>query len=163
MKKTIGKLILSALWLRRGVLAAANAIADGIHAEHLTKLADAAFTARYLLVTAGTDADHVALADASHAAYGVAYEAPSANDVAAGVPIRVDLLGKGKTKLMVASAAIAAFATVVQDAAGQVKTLPTSGGGTAFVVGKALTAATGANDVLEVQEVPVPYAVTIAT
>ena len=161
--KTIRLLIMRALWLRRGVQAAGNAVADGIHEQgFLTKLADAAFASRYLLVQFGTDADHVALADATHAALGPCYEAPSANDVAIGVPIRVDLFGKKGTKLVVASAAVVAGATLIQAAAGKVVTLPTSGGGTGLVIGRALTAASGDGEVLEVQDC-VPYAVTIAT
>ena len=160
--KMIKKLIMRALWLRRGVVSAANAVADGTHDSFLSKLADAALAARYLLVQFGTDGDHVAVADASHAAIGPCYEAPSANDVTTGVPVRIGILGKGPTKLMVASAAVLVGAVLIQDAAGKVKTLPTSGGGTGIVVGRALSAASGDGEVLEVQDV-VPYLVTIAT
>ena len=154
MKTRIKKLILGMLWRKPGVMSAANAVADGTHEQGLlSKLADAALASRYLLVKFGSDGDHVAVADATNAAMGVAYEAPSAADVTNGVPIRVGALGKGPTKLMVASSdasgVIAVGAIVVQAAGGAVKAY-TSGAG--IRVGIALTASAAAGDVLEVAD-----------
>lgn len=144
--KTLKGLILRLLWGKR--VSAANAIADGIHAHGwLTTTATAALASRYLLVTAGG----TTAADATTAAIGVCYEAVTAADIAAGVLVRVSVLGVGPTKLMVAGSTaggvIAAGVLVAQDAAGTVKAYT---GGAGIIVGRSLTASSVAGDVLEV-------------
>lgn len=64
---------------------------------------------------------------------------------------------------LVASAAIVAGAEVVQDAAGKVKTLPTTGGGTAIRRGIALTAAGADGDWIDVEPHRWGEVATIAT
>ena len=54
------------------------------------------------------------------------------------------------TERMVASGAIAIDALVVPAGSGKIKTLPTSGGGIAFIVGKAVSAAAADLDQIEV-------------
>lgn len=118
-------------------------IAEGRHADSVTKKTDAAITTRHLLYKVGSDADHIAVAGASDQPIGtVADEATAAEQY-----VTVDLLGKGSTKRMVASEAINAGARVFAAASGKI-----AGSGT-VLVGVALTAAGGDNDVIEVLDI----------
>lgn len=120
---------------------AAN-IAEGRHAASITKLTDAAITTRHLLYTVGSDADHIDVCGASDVAIGVvADEATAAEE-----RVSVDLLGKGSTKRMVASAAIAAGAIVYSAAGGKIADSGTN------VVGVALTTVTTDGDIVEVMD-----------
>ena len=124
------------------VIHAAN-IAEGRHAESVTKLTDAAITTRHLLYKVGSDVDHIAVAGATDTPLGVvADEATAAEEY-----VSVDLLGKGCTKRMVASEAVSAGARVFAAASGKIAT---SG---SVLVGIALTAATTDGDIIEVEDI----------
>jgi Uncharacterized conserved protein (DUF2190) len=132
-----------------GSYAAANAIDVGIHRKGvITRLADATFTTRYLLVKNGVAANTVALAGAGDQPLGVALD--TAPDTVS--PVAVKLLAGTGTLRMVASGAINQGDLLEVAANGQVKTLvQTNGSGTKWVVGVALQAATNAGDLIEVQ------------
>jgi hypothetical protein len=159
--------VLSLLRPRLGELLANNALIVSIFPKgRTTRLADASFTARYLLCKAGSDVSHIAICTASDVPLGVVPDMTPTQDTAnseLSYPLPVNLLGLNEdTERMIASAAIAVDAFVVPAAAGQIKTLPTSGGGTTYIVGRALTAAAAAND--QVNVLPCfPYLITIAT
>ena len=130
----------------RGVVRLAN-IAEAQYATgNITKLVDAAVTERWLLCKIGSDSAHVAVCGASDTPLGVITdEAEAQHD-----EINVFLLPPGVgTILMVASAAILQGALLEPAANGRVATLG-GGVGTHHVVGRALTAASAAGDVIEV-------------
>lgn len=126
-----------------------NAIADGTHETGcITKKCDAALTSENLIVKQGTDSDHVAVTAANtDTPLGIALSKTDAAEDTVGVA----LPGKAGTKLAVASAAIAVGARVVPTAAGKIVTLPTAGG-TYWVIGRALTAATADGDIIEIDD-----------
>ena len=140
-------LLATCVWLAKrnsGLTFLAN-IAEGTHKHAVTRLADAAISARNLLVKIGSDAAHVALAGTSDIPLGVATDEPAAAEDATNV----ELLGAGdRTLLGVASAAIAAGDLVVPAANGKLRTLPT-GAGTYYIVGRALGAASADGDTVE--------------
>lgn len=160
--------VLSILRPRRiGEYFANNALIVSVFPKGRTsRLADASFTSRYLLAKAGSDASHIAICTASDVPLGVVPDMTPTPDQAnsdLSYPLPLNLLGLNEdTERMIAAAAIAVDAFVVPAAAGQVKTLPTSGGGTTYIVGRALSAAVAQND--QVNILPCfPYQVTIAT
>jgi hypothetical protein len=123
-------------------------IAEGTYETGcMSRLTDAAITRRHLVVAVGSTINHVALAGVTSIALGVVDdEAEAAED-----PVNVQLLGnKPGTVLMVASAAITAGAQVVTAADGKIRTLPVATG-TYHIIGRALEAANGDNDVINVQ------------
>lgn len=161
MKKALQRLVNAARvrWLqkqgrrRRTRLAQENGeivrlanIAEGTHDGNITKFAEAAITERHLLGKIGGAADRVAVAGAGDAPLGVITdEATVALD-----PVNVALLGASRSTLrMVASAAIAQGALVEPAANGRIQTL-TGSVGNHHIVGRALDAASGAGDVIEV-------------
>lgn len=73
------------------------------------------------------------LATATNAASGVVMRAVKSGEIVQPRPLSAAIMAVG-----IASGVIAAGAVIVQDAAGKVKTLPTSGGGTAIKAGVAL-------------------------
>lgn len=125
-------------------------IAEGTHEGNITKKADAAIAARFLLAKIGTDIDHVDLAGVNDLPLGVITdEAEAAEDL-----VNVALLGSACSTLKgVASAAIAAGDLIVPAAAGKLRTLP-AGAGTYSIVGRALQAAAADNDVIEFDPIP---------
>lgn len=132
---------------RNTPIAYAANIAEGIHADALTRLTDAAITTRHLLYKAGSDANHIAVAGAADLPIGaIADEATAAEE-----NLTLLLLGKGPTKRMVASEAITAGEEVYAAASGKVQDLPTAAG-TYWRVGTALTAAAADGDVIEVAD-----------
>ena len=159
-------LMISTASARRGIEQFANGLLVNITAKgHATRLADASFTQRYLLAKAGSDASHIAICTASDKPLGVVPDATPTTDIAASdlsYPLPVNFLGLNEdTERMVASGVIALDAHVVPDAAGKVRSLPTSGGGTTYIVGKAVSAA--AADLDQIEVIPCfPYLVTIA-
>ena len=123
-------------------------------------LADNAFTSRYLLAKPGSTALAIDVSDGTVAPLGIVEdETPSDGDLT--YPLNVALLGAViGTRRAVASAAIAANATLVADAGGKVKTLPVAAG-TYYVVGKAFGAAGADGD--QIQFIPtLPYKVVVA-
>lgn len=148
---------------RSGQLFANSLIVNTTPKGRATRLADAAFTSRYLLAKAGSDASHIAICTAADKPLGVVPDMTPTTDTDTSYPLPVNFLGLNEdTERMIASGVIAIDAMVVPDAAGQVKSLPTSGGGTTYIIGKAVSAAAAAGDQIEV--IPCfPYLVTIAT
>lgn len=121
-------------------------IAEGTHDGNITKAADAAITERFLLAKIGCASDRVAVCGASDTPIGVITDEAAAT----GDLINVALFGSAQSTLkMVASGVIAQGALVEPAASGRVQTLGV-GAGTHHVVGRALDAATGAGDVIEV-------------
>jgi len=141
----INRAIITLLRLRN-TIPLANGIEAGTHKHAVTRSADAAYTAPWLLVKQGADATHVTLTSGvTDVALGTTYE----NTKAAEDSVSVQLLGKGETKLMVADGAIAAGTRVTPSAS--------TGGycaayvsGSASQIGIALTAATASGDLVEV-------------
>jgi hypothetical protein len=129
------------------LIPAAN-IAEGTHEGGISKLADAAITTRYLLVTRGTDDDHIAAVTAiTDEPLGVCEDEPAA----AEDPVNVQLLGlSARTMKMVAGEAIASINTrLYMGATGKV--MKESGTpATYWFVGKNLTVAGADGDVIEV-------------
>lgn len=125
-------------------------IAEGTHEDSITKLADAAITTRFLLVKAGSDAEHIAVNGANDLPLGVCPDEPSA----AEAEVAVQLFGCAKaTRVMVASEPIAADKEVFTAAAGKVQDAPTVAG-TYYRVGRALRAAGADGDAFEVDPYP---------
>lgn len=118
-----------------------------------TRLADASFTVRYLLAKAGSDASHIAICDATSKPLAVVPDMTPTTDQAnsdLSYPLPINVLGLNEdTERMVASGVIAVDDVVAADAGGKVRTLPTAAGAY-YVVGRALTASTGNNDLVEV-------------
>ena len=130
-----------------------------------TRLGDAAFTQRYLIGKAGSDASHIALAGVGDLPLGVVTDQTPSTDASGDLsyPLPLNFLGLNEdTERVIASAAMSVGDLVTTAASGLVKTLPTSGGGTAFVIGRALSAAGASGD--QVELLPCfPYQVTIAS
>lgn len=127
---------------RRSETVFAN-IAEGTHTDSITKLTDAAIATRYLLFKVGSDANHIAVGGATDLPLGsVADEASAAEEYVA-----VNLLGKGPTKLLVASEAMATTGVKVYAAAsGKIALSGT------VLVGTLLTTAAADGDVVEVSD-----------
>ena len=121
-------------------------IAEGVSPTgKRTMQADAVGTARNLFVKIGSDSNHYALAGTADIALGVIGDQADAIDD----PIAVDLLGVNEgTKLITASAAIAAGDMLVTAANGQARTLPATTG-TYYIIGRAIEAAGAAGDVIQ--------------
>lgn len=124
-------------------------IAGGTHEKGITKLTDAAITTRHLLVTKGTDNDHIAVAGAADIPFGTCPdEAPAAES-----NVNVLLLGKGSTHRMIANAAMVTIGVRVYAAAsGKIALTGT------VEVGLLLTVAGADGDIVEVSDYPPPSA-----
>ena len=110
-----------------------NAMGDGSHAASITRKCDAALSVANLLVKQGSDKDHVAVTAAvTDVPLGHAYTATDA----AEDNVSVELLGKGATKIGVASGDIDAGDRLTPAAAGKVAAYTSS---TATKIGRALT------------------------
>jgi hypothetical protein len=121
-------------------------IADGTHAGAVTATAATAFNSKYLLAKADATPGSVDVCGVSDVPVGVATDEAAVGDILA-----IKLLGTGaQTTRMVASAGIAAEMMLYTAANGQVQTEPAAAG-TYYLVGRSLTAATGAGDRLEVE------------
>lgn len=102
-----------------------------------------AITQRYVLVKKGTADNQMLLGDATTRPIGVCLDEPGVDEEGA-----VFVLGAGTgTVRMVAAAAITAGAPVYTSASGKVTA---TWAATAFIVGRALTAAAAADDLIEV-------------
>jgi len=135
----------------------ANVFTDGTHEAALTRLTDAAITTRGLLYKKGTDDNHVAICAATaDCPLGVIDDEADA----AEKEIAVLILGKGPTKRMIASEAIAVGDALFTTTTGKVQNFPGAGVATYWQVGVALTAASGDGVLVEVADcVPVKLAV----
>lgn len=140
----------------RETFATANAEGTtGTHECAIGRYTDAAISTRHLLVKKGSDNDHIALCGAADVPLGTVVDEADA----AEKRVNVQLLGKGPTKRMVASAAIAAGVRVYTAAGGKIQTAPT--GATVSLVGVSVNAASTNGDVIEVNDC-VPVSVTFA-
>lgn len=122
-------------------------VGEGTHeGGKITYISDVPLTERFLILKRGSAADRVAICTAADVPIGVATD-----EVATALdPVNVLVFGASDTTVkMVASAAIAQDAFVEPAAAGRVATLG-AGAGNHYVVGRALTAAAAAGDVIEV-------------
>jgi hypothetical protein len=121
-------------------------VADGTHAGAITCTANSTFTSKYLLAKADATPGLVDICGVGDVPVGVATDEATVGNILA-----IKLLGTGaSTTRMVASAAIAAESMLYTAANGQVQTEPATAG-TYYLVGRSLTAATGAGDRLEVE------------
>jgi hypothetical protein len=141
--------LMAIIALRRGgpgqVTYGAN-IAEGTHEDGLTGYADAAITTRHLLYKRGVAANTFAVAGADDVILGTIADEVATADIAA-VPVTLQLLGKGSTKRMVASEAMATTGVPVFAAASGKIALAG-----ARQVGVLLTTAAADGDVVEVQD-----------
>lgn len=112
-----------------------NAFADGTHDQAVTRLCDAALASANLLLKQGTDGDHVAV---TAAVTDVPLGHGRAATDAAEDGVTVLLIGKGDTKIGIASGAIAAGDRITPAAAGKVAAYVS---GSASKIGRALTTA----------------------
>jgi hypothetical protein len=131
-------------------------VADGTHAGAITATANSAFTAKYLLAKANATPGLVDVAGASDIPVGVATDEAAAGDILA---LKL-LAASAQTTRMVASGTIAAESLLYTAANGQVQTEPATAG-TYYLVGRALSAASGAGDRLEVEPC-LPLRLTVA-
>jgi hypothetical protein len=116
-----------------------------------TYLADNAFTSRYLLAKIGSDASHIDVCTAADVPLGVVPDMTPTTDVGnLTYPLPVNLFPvTNTTERMIAAGPIALGAFVSPAAVGQVQTTPATTGAY-YVVGRALTAALAASDMIEV-------------
>lgn len=140
----------AALWRkfkyrRHQVCYGAN-IAEGTHTNTLSKLADAAITTRHLLHKHGSDANHVAVCGATDIPLGTIDDEVATADLSNSW-LSVNLLGRGPTKRMVASEAMATVGVNVYAAAsGKIALSGT------VLLGTLLTTASADGDVVEVRD-----------
>jgi len=137
--------LVSALCARRAsALTVFANIAEGTHTDTITRKLDATVTTRHLLYKVGSDADHIAVAGANDIPVGTLADEGVAEDYVA-----VDILGKGPTKRMVASEAMATTGVDVFAAASGKIALTG-----AVKVGTLLQTAAADGDVVEVRDCP---------
>lgn len=138
-------MIMAAILRLRKSIPLANGIADGTHERGITRKCDAVIASADLLLKSGSDADHCAVTAAVTdipLGFGV-HPTDAIED-----PVGIQLLGKGPTKLGIASGAIAAGDRLTPAAGGKVATYTS---GAACFIGRALTAAADGEPV-EVQD-----------
>jgi hypothetical protein len=137
---------------RRNWFDSANVVnaAVGTHQESVTRFAENAVTARFLLGTVGAGGDlSVDIAAADDVPLFVITD-----EAAAGDAVPCDILGGlGRTTRMTAAGAISVGEEIVAAASGKVQPLPASPG-TYYSVGRALTATENADELLEVAAHP---------
>lgn len=121
---------------------------EGTHEGALiTKLSAGAVTQRYLIVEIGADIDHIA---PCNAAADIPLGISQDESTAAEQEVAVAALCGGNlgTLLVTSSAAITAGDMLVTDTAGKARTLPATTG-TYYIIGRALQAATAADQIIE--------------
>lgn len=124
-------------------------VGEGFWPGKKSYISDVVVSSRYLLGKIGTGPSNIAIAGAADKPIGIITDEAAVGDI-----IDVDFLGSAReTKIMVASAAIAAGDFLMPAANGQVATLSASAG-TYYVVGRALKAAAAAGDLIEVDPIP---------
>jgi hypothetical protein len=155
MKHTLIHLILAAVaigvayWAarkrQRPVHEFANINAGTSESGNKTYLTDAALTTRHLMVTVGSDGNHIAVTGVSSVPLGIV------NDEAAAAEelVNVQLLGaKAGTALVVAAEQLVVGDLLVAGATGKVRKLPTANG-TYHIIGRAVSPAAGDLSVFE--------------
>jgi hypothetical protein len=117
-----------------------------------TYLADNPFTSRYLLCKIGSDASHIDICTSSDVPLGVVPDMTPTTDVGGNLtyPLPVNLFPvTNTTERLIAAGPVAVGQFVSPAPAGQVQLTPASTG-TYYVVGRALTTALAAGDMIEV-------------
>lgn len=124
----------------RGIRSFSNIGEGTFEGGLISKLSDAAITARYTLGKFGSDVDHFALCGANDLPLGVITDEPAA----AEIETNLTLLGSSgdRTLLVVASEAITYGQLVYTAADGKVQNEPAVAG-TYYLVGRALMSASG--------------------
>lgn len=122
-------------------------VAEGIHEDAMTFYADAAIATRFLVMKAGSDADHAVAAGAADLPIGICTdEATDAED-----PIAIALFSaSSKTRKVVASEAITKGSPIYTAASGKVQNEPAIAG-TYYRIGRARAAAAADGDVVEIE------------
>lgn len=120
------------------------------------KLSDSALAVRGLLVKAGSDAQHVAVCGANNVPLAVVDD----DTIAIGNEVNPLLLGRGNTKILVVTEAVAIGDALYTAAGGKVSKL-SAVAGTYYLVGYALTATSAADQHVEVND-KVPHKVVVA-
>ncbi len=121
-------------------------VAQGTHAGYVTVTAASAFSGKYLLAKADATAGEVDPCGASNCPVGIATDEADEGD-----PLALKILGVNPQSVLVtASGALAAGAYLYTAANGEVQGEPTTAG-TYYLVGRALTAATAAGDLIEAE------------
>ncbi|MEM9226569.1 MAG: capsid cement protein [Verrucomicrobiota bacterium] len=132
-------------------------VAEGTHAGRITRQLENAISTRHLLGKQGTASNQIDVCDASDLPLGVITDTGSASDL-----VNVDLLGQAPaTVLMVANQSISAGADVYAAASGKVTNRPVAAG-TYYMVGRALTEASGDGATFEVVPIAPLKSVVIA-
>lgn len=127
------------------------------HADSDSRLADAAFASRHLLVQAGTDKDHVNVCQPGNCPVGVTDDMP----ILAGDIINVHFLAASKgTKRLIATAALTNETEVFTAANGQVQSLPNVAG-TYHRIGRTKSASSLSSDNLNIVEVETAYSLKV--
>lgn len=136
------------LFARENARLLANVFTEGVHDASKTVKLDATVTVRNLLYKKGSDDAHVAVCAATaDVPLGVIDDEGVAED-----EVALLILGKGPTKKMVASEAIAVGDVLFTTTTGKVQNAPGAGAATYYQVGLALTAAAADGDVIEVAD-----------
>ena len=134
-------------------------VSEGTHAGALTRKGGAIISTPYRFVKKGTgDMDVILCSTVGEAPLGIITdEAPAIGEL-----VNMNLLGSASnTQLVEPGGDIDIGDWVITDDAGKAIALPTSGGGTAYICGRALTAGADGGDPIEIDPV-LPYPVTIA-
>lgn len=141
-----------------GYIAAANTYDAAVqtHSESISRTNDAAVTARHLLWKKGAGDTTVALNGAANVPLGTIDN----TETATGTIQAILLLGKGATKKVVASEAIAVGDEIWTAANGKVQNR-TATAGTYWAIGIALTACAADGDIIEINDTA-PTKVVIA-
>jgi hypothetical protein len=125
-------------------ISAFNALGDGVHEGAVPTVLEAAVTVENLLLQRGTASNGSIINVQANRPWGIAKEEGVIGDTISMEPLGLG----GPTTLLVASGVIPSGSRLATDNGGKVRVLPVAAG-TYWVVGYALTAATGDNDVVE--------------
>jgi len=121
-------------------------IAQGTHAGYLTVTAASAFGSKYLLAKADSTAGEIDVCGAGDCPVGVAGDEADEGD-----PLALKILGVNPQSVLVAASGTIPSESYLYTAAnGEVQAEPTTAG-TYYLVGRALTAATAAGDIIEAE------------
>ena len=126
-------------------------IAEGTHEEFISRLPDNPIPTYFLLAKKGSDNQHADIAAHTDIPIGIFRDVTEAvgGDDDLTLPVAIALFGAAsETRKVAINSTVNEGDFLVADDGGYGKTLPTSGGGTAYVFGRALMAG-AAGDVIE--------------
>ena len=129
-------------------------VAEGTYERAKTYILDNTVGSAHLLAKLGNTVTDADLCDASDVPFGVFQDPGAAAD-----SVAVEFLGKGRTKLGVADAAITYADLLVPAAGGEVKKIPTDPG-TYWVIGRAISTQATIGGIVEYVDC-VPYQATV--